>query len=182
MNPAKTGAIGFIVIAVEILAGIFLLMNPEKFMKTIIIVVGIGLVILGVVLLIRYLTGRKDATAGSGVLIGAIIALIFGIVCIFASNGVIALISVFVWVCGIFLIIAGAVKIASFVRVRGVGGTALMLISGIIMLVFGILLLIRPFGSLELLLRIGGAVLLVEAGIDLVSLIITMKNAPREVK
>lgn len=182
MNPVKSGAIGFVVIAIEILAGIFLLMNPERFMKTIIIVVGVGLLILGIVMLIRYLTGRKDASAGFGVLVGAIIALIFGLVCIFALNGVIVLISVFIWVCGIFLIIAGIVKIAAFVRTRSAGSTVLVLISGIIMLIFGILLLIHPFGSLEVLLRIGGIVLLVEAGIDLVSLIITMKNAPREVK
>ena len=186
MNPAKSGIAGIIAVAVEILVGIFLLLDPAKFVKTIIIVVGIGLLIFGVVLLIRYFTGQKNGSVGAGALIGAIIALIFGLVCLFASNGVIVLISVFVWVVGIFLIIAGILKIASFFRVRKVGysggGTALVLISGIIMTVFGVILLFHPFGSLEFLLQIGGIVLLIEAAIDLVSLIITMKNAPREVK
>ncbi len=186
MNPAKSGVSAVIVIAIEILIGIFLLMNPEGFMKTIIIIAGIGLLILGVVLMIRYITGQKDGSAGFGMLIGAIIALIFGLVCIFASRGIEWMIEVFIWVCGIFLIIAGVIKIASFFRVRNAGyatgGTALLLISGIIMTIFGILLVFHPFQSLSTLLRIGGIVLIVEAAFDLVSFIITMKNAPREVK
>ena len=185
MNPVKSSVAGFLTIAVEILVGIFLLMDPGKFMKTIIIVVGVGLLIFGAIMLIRFFVGQKKGTVGFGALIGAIIALIFGLVCIFASNGVIVLISVFVWVCGIFLIIAGIVKIASFFRVKNVGyqtgGMVLLLISGIIMTVFGVILLFHPFGSMEFLLQIGGIVLIVEAVIDLITLIITMKNAPRQV-
>ncbi len=186
MNPTKTGVSAVIVIAVEILIGIFLLINPEGFMKTIIIIAGIGLLILGIVLMVRYIAGQKTGSSGFGILIGAIIAIIFGLVCIFASRGIEWMIEAFIWVCGIFLIIAGVIKIASFFRVRSGGytgsGTVLLLISGIIMTIFGILLVFHPFKSLATLLRIGGIVLMVEAVFDLISFIITMKNAPREVK
>lgn len=186
MNPVKSGISAVVVIAIEILIGIFLLMNPEAFMRTIIIIAGIGLLVLGVVLLARYITGQKDASAGFGILIGAIISLILGLVCIFASQGIEWMIEVFIWVCGIFLIIAGVIKIVSFFNVRGAGyasgGTVLLLVSGIVMTIFGILMVFHPFQSLSTLLRIGGVVLIVEAVFDLISFIVTMKNAPREVK
>lgn len=169
----------------EIVIGIFLFVNPEGFTRVVIIIFGIVLLLIGIRNLIQFFRGRKNGSSGALTMVLAILALVIGAICLFASGVIINLIAVIAAVYGIILIIAGCFKLYSFAETRGAGiknaGTILMLISGIIMLVFGIILVFHPFGTLEVLLKIGGVLLIIEAVLDLISIFIAMKNAPRQV-
>lgn len=185
MQTLKNNLPIIFLIILEIVVGIFLLVNPDTFTRVVIIIFGIVMLLVGLSALIRYLRGRKSGAASPLTLIGAIIGLILGAICLFASGVIIGLISIIAIVYGIILIIAGCFKIQSFFDARRAGfsnsGTVLLLVSGIIMIVFGIILVFHPFGTIEVLLQIGGIVLIAEAVIDLVTLILAIKNAPREV-
>lgn len=181
METVKRNLPIVLLIALEIVIGIFLLVNPEGFTRAVIIIFGIVMLFTGISLLIRYLRGKKNGTVGSGTLVLSIIALIIGAICTFASGVIIGLISIMAIIYGIILIVAGCFKIQSFLDVRRAGltntGTILMLISGIIMIIFGIILVFHPFGTIEVLLQIGGVILIIEAVIDLISLVMLARSA-----
>lgn len=164
----------------EVLVGIFLLVNPEGITKVFIVIFGVIMLIIGVFGLISYLRGRKNGENRIGGLIGTIIALVLGLISIFASNWILTLVSLLAVVFGILLILGGIVKFSSFAQVKKSGlvgsGTVLMLISGIIMIIFGVILVIRPFGTIELLLRIAGILLIIEAVLDLISVFLSMRG------
>ena len=181
MQALKNNLPVILLIALEVLIGIFLLMNPEGFTRAVIIIFGVVMLLTGIAHLIRYFRGRK-AGVSSGFTMGvAIVALVIGAVCVFASGAIIGLISIIAILYGIILIIAGCFKVQSFFDVRRVGltntGTILMLISGIIMIVFGVILIIHPFGTIEVLLQVAGVILIIEAVLDVVFLILSAKNA-----
>lgn len=183
MNTVKWNTPILFLIVLEVIVGILLLLNPEGFTRMVIIVFGIVLVFFGIVNLIRYVKDSKEGAGYAGKLVGGILALVFGLICIFASGWIIGLISIIAVIYAIILIIAGVMKIQSFVQVKKAdmvnGGTYLMLVSGIIMIVFGVILLFRPFGTIEVLLRIAGIIALVEAVLDVISLIMSAKSGQK---
>lgn len=186
MENLKRNLPFLLLIILEVVVGIFLFRDPEGFTRAVIILVGIGFLLAGVVFLVRYLRGRKNGNAGSGTLVGAIVSLILGVICVFASGAIITLIAAFAILYGIILILGGIAKIQSFAGMRSVGlkgpGTVLLLISAIVMLVFGVILLFRPVDTIAVLLQVAGILLIIEAVIDLISLIFFIKDAPREVR
>ncbi len=169
-----------IIIVLEAVLGVFLTINPVGFTEVLIRIIGIVLLIGAVIGLVHIISGVKNQTSVVGPVIGSILALIFGLLCLCGTGWILGIISIFAWIYGLILIIGGVLKFASFAQVRNAGLTNkssyLILISAIIMIVFGIILVIRPFGTVELLLRIGGILLIVEAIFDLITMIINMKG------
>lgn len=169
-----------IIIILEAVLGVFLTINPVGFTEVLIRIIGIVLLIGAVFGLVNIISGLKNQTSVVGPIIGSIIALIFGLLCLLGTGWILGIISIFAWIYGLILIIGGVVKCASFAQVRSSGlankSSYLILVSAIIMIIFGIILLIRPFGTIELLLRIGGILLIVEAIFDLITMIINMKG------
>ena len=180
MERAKPFLPMIIIIILEVVLGIFLAINPLGFTEVLIKLIGIILLVGAVVGVVHLISNLKNHQPIVGSIIGVALALVFGLICLLGTGWIIGLISLFAWLYGLILIVMGIVKFASFAQVRSAGlndkTSYLVLISGIIMLIFGVILLFHPFGTIEVLLRIGGIVLIVEAVFDLVTMILNMRG------
>ena len=169
-----------IIIVLETILGLFLTINPLGFTEVLIRIIGIVLLIGAVIGLVHLISNLKNHRSVVGPIIGTGIALVLGLLCLCGTNWLLGIISLFAWIYGLILIFGGILKFASFAQVKNAGlsnkTSYLVLVSAIVMIIFGIILVIRPFGTVELLLRIGGILLIIEAVFDLITMIINMKS------
>lgn len=185
MSSARANLPIFILAAVEIAIGIMLIINPVGFQFLLIRIIGIALMVLGVIFLIRFITGRKNpqivdengkGAGGSNpaTLIIAIIAIAFGIICTFFTGWILGLFAFFAIVLGIFLVVFGILKIKNFVdRKKSQFETSpLSIIGAILCIIIGILVVVNPFGAANTIWIIAGVALIITAVVDILSMIL----------
>lgn len=192
-NSAKASLPVIIIAGVEILVGIFLIADPVRFTFALVRIVGIALLILGFVFLIRFLLGTrnnsdvvdqngKSVTANPGTLIVAIIALVIGVILSFATAWVMGLFGIAAILFGIFLVIAGILKIKNYVdrEKAKLPSSPLTIVAAIISIVLGIIIVVNPFKTVDVVWLFAGIALIVSAVVDLISLFTGKKPAVKE--
>lgn len=165
-------------IVFEAVVGILLLTNPEAFTRTVIILFGIVLFVIGVICLVRFLNDRKRPVNNPLALIISVISLVFGAVCMFFSGAIIGLITAIAIIYGVILLIAGVCKIQNYFQSKksGLAVSKVSIISGIIAIVLGIIVAVYPKSAAFSVWIVAGIVLLVNAAVDILSLILTARN------
>ena len=143
----------FLLAVFEIVAGIMLFIDAEGFTKVIIAAFGGVMIAIGIVQLFRYVKGRKSGESNALSLTIAVIVTLVGIVALFFPG------PIFDWMKGAFgaliyaimLIISGVCKIGLFIDYRHaqVPVNFMHIISGILAIVLGLVIVMRPFGSNE---------------------------------
>lgn len=159
----------------EMAVGILLLVNPEGFTNAVIIAFGVAMLVIGVIHFIKYFVDRKDGTESPLTIISAVILLLIGAVCAFASSAVMGLFSVIVIIYGVMLIVSGVYKISFFATLKKAGAltSPFMLISAVLGIILGVVVIIFSFQTAMIVWQIAGVSLIVEAAIDLISVIHT---------
>ncbi len=143
-----------------LLLGLAMLIFPETVITAIVYIIGGYAVIMGVM---SIFSGRgKDGQGGSGGLVGGILLIALG-VCMFIFSRFIA--SILPLVLGILMLIVGITQIVAAIGMRSLTGkiNVFQLVLGILVLVGGVLGIINPFGTLALLVRVLGGVLIITA-------------------
>lgn len=151
---------------VYLVLGLILLFRPGIALVTIVDVLAIMTAVMGVVRLVTYFA-RKDAVA-DGALIKGIMYLILAAVLHFGAGFIISIIP---FIMGVLVIISGIVKLQEamdMMKVK-VNGYVPMLLISILSLVFGLVILLNPFATAELLFRIIGIALIYNAVSDLLT-------------
>ncbi len=166
----------------EFAVGVLLLINPEAFTKAVIIIFGSILVVIGGIYLARVLRDRTEGVSGITMTI-ALASLIVGILCIVFPSMIMGLFAVVAIIYGIILIVSGVYKAKSYTDAKKTGAhlPAISLISAILSVALGIVIVINPFGTvMRSLFTFAGIALIVEAGLDLTSVILNTSDGKKK--
>ena len=192
-----------LMILFELVVGVILLINPEKLTILVFIIFGCVLILCAVVMLIRYLKDRKAAekafdeaqkkakkenkapvvTEPQKVsplpLIAAVVTFIFGAVFAFGAPALYTLTLLLVIFYGAIMIIKGIFKIADYVSLRKekAGVSTLRLVVGILSVAIGVVMMVFSSGAREAMFTIAAIALLVEAALDIVTLVLGQRIA-----
>jgi uncharacterized membrane protein HdeD (DUF308 family) len=171
----------------EMIAGVMLFIKPDSFTTIIIAIFGGVLIAVGIVNLFRYIKGRKEGNANAFSLTIAVIVTLVGIVALFFPG------PIFNWVktafgaliYAIMLIISGVFKLGLYIDYRhaGVPVNFLHVISGILAIVLGVVIILRPYGNNEKAMWIiTGIMMIGESLVDVASLVLNVVNSKKKPK
>lgn len=158
----------------EVVIGILLLIDGEKFMQIIFVIFGVILLLSGLITMIRaLLAGRNGGSIPTLQIVGAIVLLAVGGFFTAASGNVLSVVSAFTLIFGIILAFCGMIKLVEFFSIRRTGSVAwFAAIGAIVTIIIGIVIAFNPFASTEVMWKINGILLLVSVVFDIISLII----------
>ena len=149
-----------------LILGFILLIKPGTALVTIVHILAIVAAVIGVVSLVSYF--RDKYSVGNG---GVVKGIVYFVIAAFLYFGAGFIISIVPFILGILIVISGIVKLQEALDMMKykADGSVTVLIIAILSLVFGILILINPFGTAELLFRIIGIALIYNGVSDLLT-------------
>jgi len=185
----KLGTVGITVF--ELIVGIFLFLDPEKLIKFVLAAFGIYLIALGIIRLFRYnrsknkeavVVGSKEDKADKSSTPG-ILHIIFGVICCFGYPIIKGIFSALAFIIGIVLILAGIVKYIQYNddKKRG-SASSLLLTTSVLSLVCGVLCIINPFGTTNMLFRFAAVAMIAFSCMDLAAMFGFGKKEEKEKK
>mgnify|MGYP000504974777 CR=1 FL=1 len=148
-----------------LIIGFILLIKPGTALVTIVHILALLAVVMGVVSLVTYF--KDKYSVGNG---GVIKGIVYFVIAAFLYFGAGFIISIVPFILGL-IVISGIVKLQEaldMMKYRADGSVTVLVIA-ILSLVFGILILINPFGTAELLFRIIGIALIYNGVSDLLT-------------
>ena len=157
----------------EVYAGIRLLTSPVEFTNSVVVIFGIVMLVIGVVSVIRALQAKSNGLPFRLGLFGGVIDLIIGAICVFFSQKVVDFFPVLVMIYGIIMAVAGIHKIRNYLLLKdfGINRSWLLLLSGILTIVLGVVVFLNPFPAMETAWAVTGVLLIVTGAADLFALI-----------
>lgn len=164
-----------IFIILEIIVGILLLINPVGFTTGIIMILGIILIVAGIVKVIQYFRATPEDAAKEKSLAMGLLAVLLGLWCALRSDWFIELFPVLTALYGVVLLICGVVKVqwtADLARARRKNWYC-MAITALVTIVCAVLILYNPFASTEVMWTFTSITILVEAVLDILTLVFT---------
>ncbi|MGM9614764.1 MAG: HdeD family acid-resistance protein [Oscillospiraceae bacterium] len=183
MNVLKQNAGSIFLCIFEVVIGILLLLNPVAFTTGIIIAVGIVLFVLGLRDAIHYFRMEAAEAAGTQGLLKGLILSAAGLFCMFRSRWFIAVFPVLSVIYGLFILMTGFGKVQwtfDMLRMKK-KKWFLAAISAVVTLLCAAVILKNPFTSSVVLWKFTGIFLIVEAVIDVVSVIVNTRKEKAEV-
>ena len=177
MKSLKSNLTTILMIAFEIAVGVLLLVDPEGFTTTVIIIFGATLLVIGAIFLFRYLGDRKEGNNNVLAIFISALSFIAGIVFTFFSGAIIGLITAIAVVYGIIIAVSGGYKLyVYFLFVKSdVPVSKISIISSIFAIVLGIVIIIYPKDWALTVWQLAGILLLVESAIDIASMVQTFR-------
>lgn len=151
-----------------VLFGALLIAKPNETVGAISIILGVVFIAMGVLKLVEYYTSE---TKEDYLLTIALIAVIFGVVILFASD---AILSLFRIILGIWIIVAGIIDLQTILAWRQVKSPywTVSLLFSMLMMLAGLIILINQ----NILLTTMGIIIIIYAILDIIDRIIFMKK------
>lgn len=149
-----------------LILGFVLLIKPGTALVTIVHILAIVALVMGIVALVAYF--RDKDSAGNG---GVIKGIVYLVIAAFLYFGAGFIISIVPFIFGLLVVISGVVKLQEaldMMKYRASGSITVLVIS-ILSLILGVLIIINPFGTAELLFRIIGIALIYNGVSDLLT-------------
>ncbi len=172
MKGFKENRNGVVICLFEIFVGILLLVNPIGFTSGIVIGTGILLCIFGLISVFKYFGTHISEAIIRQDLSKGLLAILGGAFCIFRSEWFAEAFTVLTILYAIFMIVSGIGKVQwTFDLIRLKRNWYISGISAVLSLVFGFVILQSPFDTTEILWIFTGIVMIVEAILDIASLI-----------
>ena len=171
--------LGLIIIcAIELLIGIVFFTDPIQFTATVLMGVGIVLLVAGVFCVGRYFTTPPAMAALEQELAKGLISLLVGSVLLFRNGWVIGLFPLLTQIYGIVILLTGMLKIQRGVDLLRLKQRFWILptISALLAVLLSVIILMDPFGSTIVLWRAAAVTLIVEAVLDGMMLILTVRE------
>lgn len=172
MKGFKENRNGVVISLFEIFVGILLLVNPIGFTSGIVIGSGILLCIYGLISVFKYFGTHIEEAIVHQDLSKGLLAILGGLFCIFKSEWFAVAFPILTILYGVFMIVSGIGKVQwamDLLRLKRKWG--LPAISAILSVIFGFVILQSPFETTEILWMFTGITMIVEAVIDIISLI-----------
>ena len=170
--------IGNIIMCIgEIVLGLLLLFKPVDFTKTIIIIIGIILIIIGLINIIKYFTTNVIDAIKEHSLSSGLTSLLLGLFCSFKSNWFIITFPVIAVIYGIIILLIGLKKVEwtfNLIRLKR-KHWFIVALNAILSIVFSFIIIKNPFSTTAILWQVTGAILIAEAIFDIISVIFDFK-------
>ncbi len=166
----------------EILVGILLLIDPEHFTETIIIIVGVLLAMLGIMGLINYFRDPAEEAAKGYRLFKGIVLIGVGLFCAFGSQWFLNTFPLLTILYGLGSLLVGVLKLQWTVDALRIGkrNWLIALIATVLTIGFAVVILCNPFKTMAALWLFIAVTLLIQAAADLVFLIFVRRPAPEK--
>lgn len=151
-----------------ILLGLVLTICPGLASSVVFNVIGVAGIIIGIVHLVRYFMLDAQASLSSNGMFAGLIWVVSGILIISLKSFLLSLLPFFF---GLLMLIGGIGKLQYTLNFKRMGAARwyLELAATILSVIFGVVILINPFSTALLLMRIIGVALLIEGVQDLIS-------------
>jgi uncharacterized membrane protein HdeD (DUF308 family) len=185
MEKFKKMLPSIIMIVFEVAVAILLLADPEQFTRTVLMIFGWVLVICAAILMIRFIremnaaskVGAPKPRMGVVTLIVAIVTFSVGSIFAFGSPMIYDITAFLLVFYGILMFVKGIFKIADYGMLKGAGygASALRIISGIFSLIFGVLIIVNPFGTMRVVFTVTAISMLFEALLDIIALFLGVR-------
>lgn len=175
MNHIKQITGGIVLSLLEVVVGILLLVNPVKFTSGIITAAGVGLMLWGVVRIIKYFRMDAIEAAESHFLMKGLALLTLGGFCMLKSQWFLITFPLLTLVYGVVILLSGFEKVQwtlDMLRTKK-PRWFLAAISAVVSIVCGIVILCTPFTSTAVLWMFTGISLICEAVLDMVAFVIS---------
>ncbi len=178
MKSMKQNANGIVLCLFEILVGILLLINPIGFTSGIIITAGIVLLVIGIISIVKYFKTDAQKAASGQMLVKGLAALLAGGFCVFESHWFIVTFPVLTIIYGIVTLVTGLGKVQLTVDLlrRKNKKWFFAAISAVVSIICAVVIIRSPFASTAVLWMFTGISLIVEAVLDVITLIVTGKG------
>jgi len=179
MKNLKKNGSTILVSLFEIVVGILLLISPVGFTTGIIMAFGIGLLAVGIMSIVKYFRAEPVEAVKQKYLAKGLIALLAGGFCTFKAHWFIATFPALSMLYGVAILVTGLAKVQfafDMLRMKQ-SKWHIALISAIVSIVCAVVILGNPFASANVLWMFTGISLIVEAAIDLITLVLATKKA-----
>lgn len=167
----------------EILIGVLLLINPVGLTRWIIIGAGVILMVVGALKIVGYFRLPAAEAALKKSLVIGILAVLAGLWCILRSEWFIALFPLLTTLYGVAVLVSGVTKVqwaADMIRLKK-EHWGWMALSAAITLICAAVILRHPFTATATLWMFIGITVIVEAVIDILTVIFSRKNTEEDV-
>ncbi len=179
ITTSKSGWGAFMVSGlVAVVYGLLALLLPDNLIKTVMIISGIGLIITGVVSGIVAFNRKKKELPWGMLLFEAIAMVVLGVVAIVWSKETVKLL---IFILGLWSAVIGVMMLFSIMRFKYLINRGFYLVSAVLSIVFGVILVLNPFESLEVFVTITG-VLALAFGIIMMMFGFRLKKAEEGIK
>lgn len=168
----KIKQLSVITVLASLIIGVVLLVRPDEALQIVSLIFGVTIILLGVGSWISYFV--KDSSVFLAIM--GTLALIMGIiVCVKYKSIITILLMIF----GIFLIISGIIDLISALdaKKKGIRGWGVSVAIAAAVIILGLIVAAKPFGSVVLVTRLLGAALLVYAVMDIIAFFQVKKAA-----
>lgn len=166
----KEKMVNLVVLALELIVGVLLLINPVGFTSAVIKIAGIVLLIVGAFQIVKYFgEDPVEALVDQSLAIG-LITVSLGLFCIFGTDWFISTFPVLSVVYGVAVLISGFMKTqwtVDSLRLHN-GNWLINMISAILSIVFAIIIIKNPFATTTILWKFTGIILIIEAILDII--------------
>lgn len=178
MKLIKENPQTILMVLFEIAVGSLLLINPDGFTRAILVSFGVIMLIIGIVNLIKYVSKKKSSLFPVLRLIAGIVSIIVGAIFTFGTSMIMGIFTLIAIVYGIILIVSGVMKMQDFFQAKKYEPYVpiVILFSAIASVVLGLIIIINPFEMAMLAFRFMGISLIVEAVIDILTLVLIAKS------
>lgn len=179
IKPSNSGWGSFVLSGlVAIVYGLLALLLPGGIIQTVMLISGIVLIVAGLFCFFIALKRKKQELPWGILLIEALAMVALGIVAIVWSKETVKLL---IFVMGLWSAIIGAMMLFSIFRFHTLGNRGFYLVSAALSIIFGILLILNPFESVEVFVRITG-VLALAFGIIMMMFGFTLRRIDKDIK
>lgn len=161
----------------ELIVGVLLLIEPIRFTKWVIMAAGIGMIILGLVQIVKYFRSSMAETLFGGTLFNGLIAILAGGFCVLKTEWFLVTFPVLTILYGVATLMGGIAKIQLTVDMfrRKNRNWFWPAINAALSIICAIVILNSPFTSTAALWVFTGISLIVEGVFDFVALILGRK-------
>lgn len=158
----------------ELLVGILLLIKPVGFSTGILIAVGIAMAVMGVTRIKRYLSLKTEDAVHSHDLSAGLLLLLLGFFTIVKTEWIVNMFPALTSLYGILMLASGLFKVEMTVNMLRLkrGNVLWMGISTAVTLIVAVVILMNPFTAVSTLWIFIGAALLVEAVLDVLTMVL----------
>lgn len=161
----------------ELVIGVLLLLNPRGFTFAVFVTLGVLLAVMGITRLVGYWRAEAAVAARSGGLVTGLVFLLAGGFCIFRWQWFVMTFPILTVVYGVVTLLNGLNKLQYAVDLWRLGQRYwyLALTGAALTLLFGAVILANPFATMALLWKFVAIAFLVEAVLDLATLLFSRR-------
>lgn len=158
-----------------LVGGLILLLVPELTLVTIANAVGIILILIGAIFIISYVC-RKQMAAGNYDLVKGLVTAGIGLFICVRSEAVISILPVLL---GIGVVVSGILKLQHGFDLKrmGVSAWTKVMVTAAVNILIGLIVILNPFSTVALLMRLIGAGLIFSGLTDMITTIYVSKKA-----